>query len=194
MFGLFFNRVITVYRNQSILDVYTDVHACYFQRVVTYRVPAFALDPATDVPVRAAIQLSCVQSGQICTCNFVYGEWWCGCGSSPGYDRENGSFSVLLSQHLCLSACLIFIRTEHTKVICTLKIPCPGFDRRRPHGCWYGNTQILYNSSRMVRMMSGAIHHGSMETQILWNSSRMVRMVIIAAPNHWLYGNTNIVE
>ena len=74
MFGLFFNRVITVYRNQSILDVYNDVHACYFQRVVTYRVPAFALDPATDVPVRAAIQLSCVQSGQICSYDFVYGE------------------------------------------------------------------------------------------------------------------------
>ena len=51
-----------------------------------------------------------------------------------------------------------------------------------------------YCTSRMVGMMSGAIHHGSMEKQILWNSSRMVRMVIIAAPNHWLYGNTNIVE
>ena len=50
------------------------MNACLFQRVVTYRVPEYAPHPATDVPVRAHIQLSCVQSGQICSFEFCYGE------------------------------------------------------------------------------------------------------------------------
>ena len=45
---------------------------------------------------------------------------------------------------------------QHTrKPLHMLKIPCPHFDQRRPNALWHGNTQITYNSSRMIRIMTG---------------------------------------
>ncbi|XP_070180838.1 uncharacterized protein [Littorina saxatilis] len=43
-----------------------------YKRVVSYRVPAFGPNPATDTPVLASVELSCVQSGQTCIAEFVY--------------------------------------------------------------------------------------------------------------------------
>ncbi|XP_076442117.1 uncharacterized protein LOC143281072 isoform X2 [Babylonia areolata] len=43
-----------------------------YKRVVTYRVPAYLPNPATDCAVRGVISLSCTQSGQTCTYDFCY--------------------------------------------------------------------------------------------------------------------------
>ncbi|KAL8572545.1 hypothetical protein ACOMHN_040449 [Nucella lapillus] len=43
-----------------------------YKRVVTYRVPAYRPNPATDCIVRGVIALSCTQSGQTCSVDFCY--------------------------------------------------------------------------------------------------------------------------
>ena len=38
-------------------------------------------------------------------------------------------------------------RAQHTlRLLCTLKILCPPFDKRRLNGWWHGNTRTMYNT------------------------------------------------
>ena len=41
-----------------------------------------------------------------------------------------------------------------------LNIPCPPFNKRRLDSCWYGNTQIMHNGSRITGIITVAAPNG----------------------------------
>ena len=74
-------------------------------------------------------------------------------GEGPLFNSSNtcADWSVLVSP-LC---------AQHTPILlCTLQTLCPLFHKKRSSGQWHGNTHIMHNSSRIIKMMIVATPQG----------------------------------
>ena len=49
--------------------------------------------------------------------------------------------------------------------LCMLKIPCPPFNKRKPKSQWHRHTQVVYNGSRMIKIMVVATPDGRGRTE-----------------------------
>ena len=87
-------------------------------------------------------------------------QWFVSCvgdpvetATAPHHDQVKDRFSVLQSQHLCrlVSACLAFVGTALTKILCTLNIPCSPVCKRWPNVQRHGSTQVTDNSRSIER-------------------------------------------